>query len=338
MKKDVAELVSRCLVCQQVKAEHQRPAGLIQSLPIPIWKWDDISMDFVTRLPRTSRGHDTIWVIIDRLTKSAYFLPIKKTFPLNRLAQLYIGEIVRLHGVPSSIVSNLIPNLLLTFGTLCRRLWYWYGTLRGTLWTTLSVSIMLGGNRDKAILGPEIVEQTTEKIRTIRARMKAAQDRKKSYADCRRRALEFSIGDHVFLKVMPVRGIQRFGVSGKLGSCYVSPFEILERVGALAYWLALPPQLASVHNVFHVSMLRKYVPDPQHVIDFQPLELREILTYEEFPSCILDRKEKVLRNRVIPYVKVLWQQHDFEEATWELENEMRRLYPHLFEQTGTEPI
>ncbi|XP_052197352.1 uncharacterized protein LOC127804520 [Diospyros lotus] len=137
---------------------------------------------------------------------------------------------------------------------------------------------------------------------------------------------------------MPVQGIRRFGVSGKLGPRYVGPFEILERVGALAYRLALPPQLASVHNVFHVSMLRKHVPDPQHVIDFQPLELREDLAYEEFPSCILDCKEKVLRNRVIPYVKVLWQQHDFEEATWELENEMRRLYLHLFEQTGTEPI
>lgn len=92
----------------------------------------------------------------------------------------------------------------------------------------------------------------------------------------------------------------------------MGPFEILERVGTLAYRLALPPQLASVHNVFHVSMLRKYVPDPHHVIDFQPLELREDLTYEEIPSCILDRKEKVLRNRVISYVKVLWQQHDFE--------------------------
>ena len=106
MKRDIAEFVSRCLVCQQVKEEHQRPAGLIKSLPSLVWKWDDILMDFVTELPRTSRDHDTIWVIINKLTKSTYFRPIKKSFPLNYLAQLYIRVIVRLHGVPSSIVSD----------------------------------------------------------------------------------------------------------------------------------------------------------------------------------------------------------------------------------------
>lgn len=274
MKKDVAEFISRCLICQQVKAEHQRPAGLIQSLPIPIWKWDDISMDFVTGLPRTSRGHDTIWVIVDRLTKSAHFLPIKKTFPLNRLAQLYIGEIVRLHGVPSSIVSDRDPRFTSHFwdalqtalgtrlkfsiafhpqtdGQTERTIQTMEDMLRACVldfhgnWDDHLPLIEFAYNNshhssigmapyealygrpcrsplcweemgDKAILGPEIVEQTTEKIRTIRAKMKVAQGRQKSYADCRRRALEFSIGDHVFLKVMPVRGIRRFGVSGSL--------------------------------------------------------------------------------------------------------------------------
>ncbi|XP_052178689.1 uncharacterized protein LOC127792279 [Diospyros lotus] len=164
--------------------------------------------------------------------------------------------------------------------------------------------------------------------------MKAAQDKQKSYADHQRRDLEFSIGDHVFLKVMLIRGVRRFGVSGKPSPCYVGPFKILEHIGLLAYRLALPPQLANVHNVFHVSMLRKYIPDPQHVIDFHPLELNEDMSYEESPSCILDHKEKVLRNRVIPYVKVLWHRHSPEEATWELEEEMKRVYPHLFEQPG----
>ena len=106
MKKDVAEFVSKCLTCQQVKLEHQRPAGLLQPLPIPEWKWDMISMDFVTGLPRTTGGFDSIWVIVDRLTKSAHFLPVKKTYSTDRLARLYVNRIVCLHGVPVSIVSD----------------------------------------------------------------------------------------------------------------------------------------------------------------------------------------------------------------------------------------
>ena len=106
MKKDVAKFVSKCLTCQQVKLEHQRPAGLLQPLPIPKWKWDMIVMDFVTGLPRTTGGFDSIWVIFDRLTKSAYFLPVKKTYSTDRLARLYVNRIVYLHGVPVSIVSD----------------------------------------------------------------------------------------------------------------------------------------------------------------------------------------------------------------------------------------
>ena len=102
----MAKFVSQCLVCEQVKVEHQNPASLLHSMPILEWKWDHIAMDFITSLPRTSRGHDAIWVIIDHLTKLAHFLPIKKTFPLNWLAKLYFEEIVRLHGIPASIVSN----------------------------------------------------------------------------------------------------------------------------------------------------------------------------------------------------------------------------------------
>ena len=106
MKREIAEFVSQCLYCQQVKVEHQRSAGLLQPLPIPEWKWEDISMDFVTSLPKTQKGMDSIWVIIDRLTKSAHFLPVRTLFSADRLAVLYMNEIVRLHGVPMSIVSD----------------------------------------------------------------------------------------------------------------------------------------------------------------------------------------------------------------------------------------
>ena len=115
MKKEIADFVSRCLTCQQVKAEHQKPAGKIQPLPIPVWKWDKITMDFVTGLPRTRRQHDAIWVIVDRLTKSAHFLPVSNDDPLDKLAQLYVEEIVRLHGVPISIVSYRDPRFTSRF-------------------------------------------------------------------------------------------------------------------------------------------------------------------------------------------------------------------------------
>ena len=106
MKKEVAEYVAKCLTCQKVKAEHQRPGGELQPLEIPEWKWDQITMDFVVGLPKTTKGHDAIWVVVDRLTKSAHFISIKTTFSLEQLADLYVQEIVRLHGVPKSIVSD----------------------------------------------------------------------------------------------------------------------------------------------------------------------------------------------------------------------------------------
>ena len=115
MKKEIASFVSRCLTCQQVKVEYQKPAGKIQLLPIPVWKWENITMDFMTGLPRTQRQHDVIWVIVDRLTKSAHFLPINVEDSLEKLAQLYVDEIVRLHGVPVSIVSNRDPRFTSRF-------------------------------------------------------------------------------------------------------------------------------------------------------------------------------------------------------------------------------
>ncbi|KAL5570607.1 hypothetical protein UlMin_027182 [Ulmus minor] len=157
--------------------------------------------------------------------------------------------------------------------------------------------------------------------------MKSAQSRQKSYADKRRRPLEFQVGDSVFLKVSPFKGVIRFGKRGKLNPRYIGPYEILERVGKTAYRLALPPNLASVHNVFHVSMLKKYVSDKSHVLEQEPIEIHEDLSFEEKPVRILDYKIKTLRNKDIPLVKVLWRNQKTEEATWEREEEMRTSYP-----------
>jgi hypothetical protein len=166
-------------------------------------------------------------------------------------------------------------------------------------------------------------------------RLKAAQDRQKRYADVRRRPLEFPEGEHVWLKVSPVRGVHRFGVTGKLSPRYIGPFQILKRIGPVAYELALPPALDRVHPVFHVSQLRRYVRDPSHQLDFSKLHLDDTLEYEEKPMRILDQKEQRLRNRTITSVLVQWGHHSRKEATWELESTMREQYPELFFESGT---
>ncbi|KAL6210832.1 hypothetical protein ACLB2K_016064 [Fragaria x ananassa] len=186
-------------------------------------------MDFVFSLPRTREGHNGIWVIVDRLTKSAHFLPVGKKFSLDKLADMYANE----------------------------------------------------------------------KIKVVRNRLKAAQSRQKSYADVRRKNLEFQVRDWVFLKLSPWKGVVRFGKRGKLSPRYIGPYEIIERVGSLAYRdrLVLPPELSRIHNVFHVSMLRKYIADPSHVLEEQQISLQKDLSYEEEPVQILDRKEQVLRSK-----------------------------------------
>ncbi|XP_062103606.1 uncharacterized protein LOC133814692 [Humulus lupulus] len=186
---------------------------------------------------------------------------------------------------------------------------------------------------ERKLLGPDAVQHTNEAIQKIRARMVTAQSRQKSYADLKRKHVEFEVGDHVFLRVTPRKGIsvKRFGKRGKLSAKYAGPFEILDRVGNVAYRVALPPSLSRVHNVFHVSQLRKYVSDPSHVLSYETLGLQEDLSFNERPVKILDRKDKVLRNKTISFVKVLWRNSVVQEATWELEFDMLQQYSELFE-------
>ena len=165
--------------------------------------------------------------------------------------------------------------------------------------------------------------------------MKAAQDRQKSYADLRRKPLAFEVGDKVLLKVSPMKGVMRFGKKGKLSPKYIGPYEILERIGTVAYRSALPPELSKVHDVFHVSQLRRYISDPSHVIPTESVEVEPNLTFEERPVQILDRQEKILRRKVVPIVKVLWRSQKYEEATWETEESMRQKYPELFDRYET---
>ncbi|XP_028096016.1 uncharacterized protein LOC114295916 [Camellia sinensis] len=168
---------------------------------------------------------------------------------------------------------------------------------------------------DSPMLGPELFRETTNKVALIRKRLITAQSRQKNNTDQRRRPLSFEVADHVFLKISSRKGLMRFDKSGKLSLQFISPFVIIERIGKVTYHLALPPQLYGVHDVFHVSVLRKYEPYPSHMVDWTKIEVDEDVYYEEKPIQILDTLEQMLRGKTIPLVKVLWHHHRVQEAT-----------------------
>ncbi|KAK6131681.1 hypothetical protein DH2020_034588 [Rehmannia glutinosa] len=199
-----------------------------------------------------------------------------------------------------------------------------YRDLREIFWWR-NMKRSIGNFVEKCLTCQQVIEK-------IKERIKATQDRQKSYADKRRKNLQFEVGEKVFLKISPTKNINRFGKRGKLRPRYIGPFEILARVGDLAYRLALPPQLASVHNVFHVSMLRKYVHDPNHIVNYSELEINRDLSYGEVPIAVLDRKTHTLRNKDINLIKVQWSRHGQNETTWEREDEIMAKYSDFLKQ------
>ena len=174
------------------------------------------------------------------------------------------------------------------------------------------------------MIGPDLIKETEEKVKMIRERLKVVTDRQNSNADMKRKDIQYEIGEKVFLKVSPWKKVMRFGKKGKSSPRFIGPYEIIEKVGPVAYKLVLPPDLEKIHNVFHVSMLRRYRSDPSHVVSAEIIELRPDLTYEEEPVEILAQEVKELRNKKILLVKVLWRNHKTEEATWESEEMMRQ--------------
>ncbi|XP_075076832.1 uncharacterized protein LOC142163446 [Nicotiana tabacum] len=180
MKKDIATFVAQCPNCQQVKAEHQKPGGLLQNIEIPAWKWESINMDFIIGLPNSRRKFNSIWVIVDRLTKSAHFLPVRTTYSAEDYASLYIKEIVWLHGVPFSIISDRGAQFTANF---------WRSPIG---WFDVG---------ETKLLGPELVQQAVEKVKLIQERLRTAQSRQKSYSDNRRRDLEFVVGDWIVQRI-----------------------------------------------------------------------------------------------------------------------------------------
>ncbi|GJV18646.1 putative reverse transcriptase domain-containing protein [Tanacetum coccineum] len=277
MKKDIAEYISKCLTCLKVKAEHQRPSGLLQQPEIPVWKWEGIAMDFMTKLPKTSSGHDAIWVIMNLLTKSAHLLPMREDYKMERLARLYLNEIVARHGVPVSIIldrdSRFISrpmgpreHTIQTLEDMLRACvldfegsWdvhlplveFSYNNSYHSSVRCAPFEALYGRKCRSPIMWAEVGEDL--RLRVIES---------KSYADKRRKPLEFSVGDYILLKVSPWKGVVRFGKKGKLAPRFVGPFEITEKVGPVAYRLDLHKELNGVHDTFHVLNLKKCLADP----------------------------------------------------------------------------
>ncbi|KAA3470270.1 DNA/RNA polymerases superfamily protein [Gossypium australe] len=307
-------------------------------------------MDFVSGLPTSPKKKDASWVIVDWLTKSEHFIPVRMDYSLDRLAELYVSKIVRLHGVPVSVISERDPlftsqfwNKLqealgtqLHFSTAfhpqtdsqseqviqilddrlrCCVLEFegnWekylpliefaynnsyqssikmapYEALYGRkcrtplYWTDLS---------EKKILGVDLIREIEKKVNVIRDSLKATSDQQKSYADLKQKEIEFQFGDKVFLKVSPWKKVLRFGRKRKLSLRFIGPYEIIEKIGLVAYRLALPPELEKNHYVFYVSMLRRYRLDPSHIISPTEVEIQFDMIYNEEPIKILARETK----------------------------------------------
>ncbi|GJY06995.1 putative reverse transcriptase domain-containing protein, partial [Tanacetum coccineum] len=283
MKRDVATYVSECLTCAKVKAEHQRPLSLLQQLEIPKWKWENITMDFIIKLPRTRSGNDAIWVVVDRLTKSAHFLAICEDYSTNKLARLYTDEIVTRHGVTVSIISDRDARAcVIDFGgswdVHLPLVEFSYNNSYHTSIRCAPFEALYGRKCRTSVLWGEIGEA-----------------RQKSYADNRHKSLEFEVGDRVMLKVSPWKGVVRFGKKGKLAPRYVGPFEILERIGPVAYRLRLSEKLSGVHDTFHVSNLKKCLADASLHVPLDEIKVDKTLRFVEEPIEIMDREIKSLK-------------------------------------------
>jgi transposase InsO family protein len=392
MKQDIARYVAECDVCRRIKAEHQRPAGTLQPLAIPEWKWDKVQMDFITGFPRSQKGHDAILVVIDQFSKVAHFLPVKETITASQLADLYVSRIVSLHGVPleissdrgslftsrfwnsfqeamgtrlsfstafhpqsqgqvervNQVLEDMLRACVISFGKKWEEsLPYAEFSYNNSYQASLKMAPfeVLYGRKcrtplnwsetgERPLFGPDIIQQAEEQVRIVRENLKAAQSRQKNNYDRKHKEMVYQPGEQAYLRVTPMKGTHRFGIKGKLAPRYIGPFRILARRGEVAYQLQLPPNLSQVHDVFHVSQLRRCFKDPIRAVDHEVLELREDLTYPEYPIRILDQAERRTRQKTIKFLKVQWSHHSGDEATWEREDRLREEYPAFFQSSS----
>jgi hypothetical protein len=374
MKRETACYVSECDTCWKVKADYMKPGGLLQLLNVPDWKWDDISMDFIMGLSLTARKFNLIWVIVDRLTKSAHFIPVNANYNVQKYAEIYVARVLCLHGVPKTIiweqllaslgthlihssayhpqtdgqterVNQILEDMLRAcvmeyLGSWDKNLSWAEFSYNNSYQESLKMAPFesLYGRQcrtplnwiepgEKAIFGPDIIVEAEATVRRIQENLKVAKLRQESYTNKRRRPLQFETGDHVYLKVSLMKGVKRFGVIGKLSPRYIGPFPILEKCGNVAYKLELPPLLAGVHNIFHVSQLKKCLKPPVDIVLPEVAPLHTDLTYPEHPIKILDQKSCVTRRKTIKLYKIQRSNHTEGEATWESEDFLHSRHP-----------
>ncbi|GKD13567.1 putative reverse transcriptase domain-containing protein, partial [Tanacetum coccineum] len=282
------------LTCAKVKAEYQKPSGLLVQPKIPQWKLKNITMDFVIKLPKTTTSQDTIWVIVDRLTKSAHFLPMREDDSLEKLTRQYLKEVFSRHGVSVSIISDRDGRFTSHFWqSLHKALEFSYNNSFHTSIKAAPFEALYGRKcrspiywaeiGDSQLTGPEIIHDTTEKIIQIKSRIQASCDHQKSYADKR---------------------VIRFGKRGKLNPRYIGPFKIITKVGTVTYRLKLPEQLSRVHSTFYVSNLKKCLADETLAIPLDEIQIDKKLHFIEEPIQVMDREIKHLKQSCIPIFKV----------------------------------
>jgi hypothetical protein len=173
---------------------------------------------------------------------------------------------------------------------------------------------------ENVIFGPDVIEEAEATVRRIQDNLKGTKSCQETYANKRHRPLEFEVGDHVYLRVLPMKGVKRFGVKGKLAPHNIGPFPILEKCGTMAYKLDQTPSLAGIHDIFHMSQLKKYLKAPMDVVLPEVTPLEADLSYLEHPIKVLDQKDHVTRSKTIMFSKIQWSNHSEEEATWECED------------------
>ncbi|GJX56314.1 putative reverse transcriptase domain-containing protein [Tanacetum coccineum] len=305
-------------------------------------------MDFVTKLPKTSTGQDTIWVIIDRLTKSAHFLPMKENDSMEKLTRQYLKEVVTRHGVPVSIIFDRDEDMLRACAVNFEKDWDRYLPLvefsyNNSYHTSIKATPFeaLYGHKcrspvcwaevgDAQLTSPNIIHETTEKIIQIKKHIQAACDRQKSYIDRRRKPLEFQVGDKVILKVSPWKGVIHFGKRGKLNPRYIGPFKVLDKVGTVSYRLKLPDQLSRVHITFYISNLKKCFSDEPLAILLDEIQIDDKLHFIKELAEIMDHEVKSLKQSHIPIVNARWNSRRGSEFTWVREDQIQKKYTHLF--------
>ncbi|GJT57356.1 putative reverse transcriptase domain-containing protein [Tanacetum coccineum] len=340
---------------------HPGSDKMYQDIKMLYW-WPDMKADIATyvskfltcaKLPKSSQGYDTIWVIVDRLTKSAIFLPMRETDLIERLARMYLKEVVTRHGIPISIICDRDPRFASNF----RR------SLQKVLGTNLDMTTayhpQTDGQSERTIqtledmLHAYVIDFRNGWVKhfplvefsynnSYHASIKAAPFEALYDQKCRspvcwaeRKPMEFQVGDRVMLKVLHWKGLVRFGKRGKLNPRYVGPFKVLAKVGVVAYKLELPQELSMVHSTFHVSNLKKCYADEPLAVPLDELHIDDKLYFVKELVEIMDREVKRLKQSRIPIVKVRWNSRRGPEFTWEREDQFRKKYPHLFIKTAS---